>query len=110
MGDGFTNILVAPASQTQIYPPTGGFKGFITPSGCNDTVVPSNCHYWDSTYWQDFDLLVKDANDQGIVVVVADVMDPLNRGGSNQQLSPPVLFPRRVDATAFAHDLQPSRR
>lgn len=105
VGDGFTNVLVAPASQTQGNPPAGGFKGFVTPSGCSSTVVPSNCHYWDSTYWQDFDLLVKDANDQGIVVVVAGVMDPLNRGGSNQNLNPVVPFPTSADATAFARNL-----
>jgi hypothetical protein len=103
--DGFTNILVAPASQTQNNPPAGGFKGFVTPSGCSSAVVPSSCHYWDSTYWQDFDQLVKDANDQGIVVVVAGVMDPLNRGGSNQNLNPVVPFPTSADATAFARNL-----
>lgn len=108
-GDGFTNILVAPAVQTVVAPPSGGFRGFVTPSGCSTgsrPVVPANCHYWDSAYWRDFDILIKDANDAGIVVVVADMMDPLNRAGSNQNLgSPPVLFPARADAVAFARNL-----
>jgi hypothetical protein len=108
-GDGFTNVLVAPAVQTVVAPPSGGFRGFVTPSGCSTgsrPVVPANCHYWDSAYWRDFDILVKDANDAGILVVVADVMDPLNRAGSNQNLgSPPVLFPARADAAAFARNL-----
>jgi hypothetical protein len=107
-GDGFTNILVAPAVQTLADPPAGGFRGFITPSGCgtgSKPVVPASCHYWDSAYWRDFDEMVKVANDKGIVVVVADVMDPLNRAGSNQQISPPVLFPARADAAAFARNL-----
>jgi len=107
-GNGFTNVLVAPAVQTLQNPPSVGFKGFVTASGCTGgsaSVVPSSCHYWDSTYWRDFDKLIKDANDAGIVVVVADLMDPLNRGGSNQQLSPIVPFPASVDATAFARNL-----
>ena len=106
-GNGFTNVLVAPAVQTQVSPPAGGFRGFVTPSGCNSgnpPVVPASCHYWDSVYWRDFDTLVKDANDAGIVVVVADVMDPLNRAGSNQKLTPQVPFPARVDASAFARN------
>jgi Protein of unknown function (DUF4038) len=107
-GNGFTNVLVAPAVQTQSAAPAGGFRGFMPPTGCtsgNPPVVPASCHYWDSAYWRDFDTLVKDANDAGIVVMVADVMDPLNRGGSNQQLTPPVPFPARADASAFARNL-----
>ncbi|HEY2292315.1 MAG TPA: DUF4038 domain-containing protein [Thermoanaerobaculia bacterium] len=107
-GNGFTNVLVAPAVQTLQNAPAGGFKGFVTASGCTGgsaSVVPSSCHYWDSTYWQDFDKLVKDANDAGIVVVVADLMDPLNRGGSNQSLTPVIPFPASADATAFARNL-----
>ncbi len=107
-GNGFTNVLVAPAVQTQVSPPAGGFRGFVTPSGCgsgNPPVVPASCHYWDSAYWRDFDTMVKDANDAGVVVVVADVMDPLNRGGSNQSLTPQVPFPARADASVFARNL-----
>ena len=108
-GDGFTNVLVAPAVQTLADPPSGGFRGFLPTSGCGAAsrpVVPSACHYWDSAYWRDFDSLVKDANDVGIVVVVADLMDPLNRAGSNQMLgNPAVQFPARADAAAFARNL-----
>jgi hypothetical protein len=112
-GGGFTNVLVAPAVQTQANPPANGFQGFIAPSGCGiasppgvaGPVVPANCHYWDSAYWQNFEKLVKDANDAGIVVVVADVMDPLNRAGSNQMINPSVKFPARADAAAFARNL-----
>lgn len=107
-GGGFTNILVAPAVQTVPNPPSGGFRGFIAPAGCGTgdrPVVPASCHYWDSAYWRDFDEMIKVANDKGIVVVVADVMDPLNRGGSNQGINPPVLFPARTDAKAFARNL-----
>jgi hypothetical protein len=107
-GGGFTNILVAPAVQTLADPPAGGFRGFIAPAGCgtgSKPVVPASCHYWDSVYWSDFDKMVKVANDRGIVIVIAGVMDPLNRAGSNQGISPPVLFPARADAAAFARNL-----
>jgi Protein of unknown function (DUF4038) len=105
---GFTNVLVAPAVQTQQNPPSGGFRGFVAPSNCGTgtgPVVPANCHYWDSAYWRDFDAMVRAANDAGILLVVADVMDPLNRAGTNQQISPTVLFPKRADAAAFARNL-----
>ena len=106
-GDGFTNVLVAPAVQSLANPPAGGFRGFIAPPGCGTgsrPVVPAACHYWDSAYWRDFDEMTKVANDAGIVVVVADVMDPLNRAGTNN-LTPQVLFPARADAAAFARNL-----
>lgn len=106
---GFTNILVAPAVQTIATPPAGGFRGFITPPGCGagDTrpVIPASCHYWDSAYWRDFDEMVKVANDAGILIVVAGVMDPLTRAGTNQGISPQVLYPRRNDAAIFARNL-----
>jgi hypothetical protein len=107
-GGGFTNILVAPAVQTLANPPSGGFRGFIAPTGCGTgdrPVVPASCHYWNSAYWRDFDDMIKVANDKGIVIVVADVIDPLNRAGSNQNISPQVLFPARVDAKIFARNL-----
>lgn len=106
-GDGFTNILVAPAVQTVGPAPSGGFKGFKA-VGCqasNRPVVPSSCYYWDSAYWRDFDAMIKAANDAGILIVIADVMDPLNRAGSNQSISPQVLFPKRADAAVFARHL-----
>lgn len=107
-GDGFTNVLVAPAVQTLANPPAGGFRGFIAPPGCGTgdrPVVPANCHYWDSAYWRDFEAMIKVANDAGILIVIADVMDPLNRAGSNQGINPQVLFPRRADAAIFARNL-----
>lgn len=112
---GFSNVLVAPAVQTTENPPPTPpgappvfFKGFVQPSGCNGgspPIVPSSCHYWDSAYWRSFEQLVLDANDAGILVVVADMMDPLNRGGSNQSLEHPVKFPAPADAAAFARNL-----
>lgn len=107
-GGGFTNILVAPAVQTLANPPAGGFRGFIAPPGCGTgdrPVVPASCHYWNSAYWRDFDDMIKVANDKGIVIVIADVMDPLNRAGTNQNISPAVLFPTRNDAKIFARNL-----
>ncbi|HEY7215078.1 MAG TPA: DUF4038 domain-containing protein, partial [Thermoanaerobaculia bacterium] len=106
-GGGFTNVLVAPAVQTQQNPPSGGFRGFVTPQSCGTgtgPVVPANCHYWDSAYWRDFDAMVRAANDAGILLVVVDVMDPLNRAGTNQPISPAVKFPTRADAAVFARN------
>jgi hypothetical protein len=70
-------------------------------------IAPSSaCHYWDSAYWRNFDRLIKDANDVGIVVVVGDVMDPLNRAGTNNLTAQTrVLFPKTADAAAFARNL-----
>ncbi len=114
---GFTVLLVAPANQyisapaSQPTPPSSGFVGFlagkntVTGSACtpaNYRVVPNECSYLDPVYWQKLDSMVKDANDAGIVVMVAGVIDPTDRGGPGNLGT---KYPRQDAAAVFARQL-----
>lgn len=111
---GFTVLLVAPANQyinapaSRPAPPASGFVGFLAGTGCtpaNYKVVPNECSYLDPTYWQKLDSMVKDANDAGIVVMVAGVIDPTDRGGAGTPLTPLQNYPRKDAAAIFARQL-----
>lgn len=106
----FRTVLVAPATQTVSTIPTNGFKGFANArtdcSAAEKAVVPNRCSTWDAKYWEQFDNLVVTANSSGksgLMVIVAGVMDPLVRGGDNNNLG--VSFPRTAEAKVFARNL-----
>ena len=113
-GKGFSVLLVAPASQyvnapaSRPAPPASGFTGFLAGTGCtpaNYKVVPNECSYLDPAYWRKLDSMVRDANDAGIVVLVAGVIDPTDRGGPGTNLTPPQKYPGKSAAEAFARQL-----
>gem|GEM_PF-1999668 len=110
----FTVLLVASANQyinapaSRPTPPASGFVGFLAGTGCtpvNYKVVPNECSYLDPAYWQKLDSMVKDANDAGIVVLVAGVIDPTDRGGPGTTLTPLQKYPRKEAAAIFARQL-----
>jgi hypothetical protein len=105
---------VAPATQyvnspvPQPTPPSSGYVGFLAQAGCgpaNYRVVPNECSYLDPVYWRKLDSMIKDANDAGLVVVVAGLIDPTDRGGSGTFIVPPQKYPRQAAAVAFARQL-----
>jgi hypothetical protein len=105
---GFTALLIAlaPDYVAQL-PPSGTVPGFVQVSGCqpaNNTVEPNECTYWDTVYWQKFDQMVKTANDAGLIAVVAGLIDPMDRSGSNTT-GISVSFPAVNAATVFARNL-----
>lgn len=75
-------------------------------SGCNvdGTPVPNNCSRWMPAYWQQYEAKVQDANANGMVVVVAGVMEPFSYSnptfGSPQWLS---IFGRNLAARLAGH-------
>jgi hypothetical protein len=110
----FTVLLVAPATQyvnsplSQPTPPSSGYVSFLAQAGCgpaNYRVVPNECSYLDPIYWRKLDSMIKDANDAGLVVMVAGVIDPTDRGGSGTLIVPPQKYPRQVAAVTFARQL-----
>ena len=116
-GKGFTAILVAQAPDyVTALPSNGSVPGYRTISGCqagNAGIEPNECTYWDAPYWQNFDKMVKAANDAGLLVLVAGLIDPMDRSGTNTLLydssgNPFHLnlpFPATTIATAFARNL-----
>lgn len=107
---GFTGVLVALAPEyvAQLQPNNAGFHQRAGCSPTNGTVIPNECTYWDAPYWQAFDQRVKDANDAGLIVVVAGLIDPKDRSGSNTNLpgtSTHLSFPAVDTATIFARNL-----
>ncbi len=108
---GFTAVLVALAPQYIAQLPANKIvPGFRPLAGCspsNGSVIPNECTYWDSTYWQAFDKRIKDANDAGLMVVVAGLIDPMDRSGSNTNLpgNASANFPAVDTATIFARNL-----
>jgi hypothetical protein len=105
---GFRTVLVAPATQTVAAIPTVGFVKRAG-SDCNNTavndIVPNRCTRWDGSYWDKFDKLILQANQtaNGIVPIVAGVMDPTVRGGENNGVSK--KFPASAEAKVFARNL-----
>ena len=104
---GFTAILTAAAPKylSQL-PADGAVPGFRKVSGCqagDSTVEPNECTYWDAAYWQNFDQMVKAANDAGLIVVVVGLMDPTDRGGTNTT-GISARFPTTDATTVFARN------
>lgn len=105
----FTTILVAPAPQYLPHPLPANILGFrsmpnCTPNAKNSiNVVPNDCTYWDAPYWQNFDQMVRTANNAGIMIVVAGVMDPMDRSGTNTA-GLNESFPNPDAATIFARN------
>jgi hypothetical protein len=105
---GFRTVLVAPATQTFTTAPSPnlGFQNARADCSAADlSVVPNRCTTWDAKYWESFDDLVLAANSTGIgmIVIVAGVMDPTVRGGSNNGQNR--LFPASPEAKVFARNL-----
>jgi hypothetical protein len=117
VGKGFTAILVAQAPDyVTVLPSNGSVPGFRTISGCqagNAGIEPNECTYWDAPYWQNFDKMVRAANDAGLLVLVAGLIDPMDRSGTNTLLYDSsgnsfhlnLAFPTTTIATAFARNL-----
>ena len=63
--------------------------------------VPNNCSRWRADYWQEVDSMVEYANEQGLVVMMAGVADPSDRGGCHVSQS----YPRTADSVIFARNL-----
>jgi hypothetical protein len=105
----FTTILVAPAPQYLQPPLPANVLGFRSmpkckPNAYNSTsVVPNDCTYWDAPYWQNFDQMVTKANSAGLMIVVAGVMDPMDRSGTNTQ-NLNEKFPNPDMAVVFARN------
>ena len=102
-GKNFTVLLVAPATQyvnpppSQPTPPSSSYAGFLAQAGCTPTnyaVVPNNCSYLDPVYWRKLDSMIKDANDAGLEVMVAGLIDPTDRGGPGTFITPLQKYPR----------------
>ena len=113
-GKNFTVLLVAPATQyinspvPQPTPPSSGYVGFLAQAGCTPTnyaVVPNNCSYLDPVYWRKLDSMIKDANDAGLEVMVAGLVDPTDRGGPGTFITPLQKYPRLNTVAPFARQL-----
>jgi hypothetical protein len=113
-GKNFTVLLVAPATQyinsppSQPTPPSSGYVGFLAQAGCTPTnyaVVPNNCSYLDPAYWRKLDSMIKDANDAGLEVMVAGLVDPTDRGGPGTFITPLQKYPRLNTVAPFARQL-----
>ncbi len=63
--------------------------------------VPNNCSRWRADYWQEVDSMVEYANEQGLVVMMAGVADPSDRGGCHVSQS----YPQTADSVIFARNL-----
>lgn len=105
---GFRTVLVAPATQTFTTAPSPNLGFTAARADCSATdlsVVPNRCTTWDAKYWESLDDLVLAANSTGIgmIVIVAGVMDPTVRGGSNNGQNR--LFPASPEARVFARNL-----
>jgi hypothetical protein len=102
---GFTAVLVAPAvswplsSPWPALPTATGFS-FLQTSGCSGVPIPNGCSKPASTYWQAFDTLIKQANDQDLLVVVAGVVDPIGAESLGSG-----LYPNQANAEDFARYL-----
>jgi hypothetical protein len=83
-------------------PETFAFTQGLPPTGQTCTgAVPNNCSRWRTDYWQEVDSMVEYANQKGLVVVMAGMIDPADRGGCRVSQS----YPRTADAVIFARNL-----
>jgi hypothetical protein len=94
---GFNVVLVAPAPDYNGHAEPGLA---FTSLGCTSTdPVPNACTTWSPSYWQRFDAMVQQANDAGVVVLIAGLIDPTDLGGVSAS------YPTTADATTFARNL-----
>jgi hypothetical protein len=91
----FTVVQMAPAPQWGLSNPAPTLV-FDAAAGCTPSgPLPNNCSRWVSDYWTNFDQLVEAANQNGLVVAIIGVMEPLNQG----------TYPAIEDAEIFARNL-----
>jgi hypothetical protein len=103
---GFTSVLLAPAVAWQPKPgetwmPLPSAAGFsFAQSGSCSASIPNDCSRPRTEYWNAFDTMVKQANDQDILVVIAGVIDPvrLADNGTYPNLQNAVDFARYLSA------------
>jgi hypothetical protein len=98
---GFNTVLigVAPSSDSATDGTDLLFESIGTP--CTGATYPKSCSRWRPLkYWRQLDEIVKLANDRGILVVIAGVMDPQ---GNASNSSP--IYPDAADAEIFARNL-----
>lgn len=92
----FNVVLVAPAATYQTWPWSTGTKPFVP--DCSPTPVPNDCSRPNPGYWNNFDTMISNANQAGIVPLIAGLIDPLDTAdGSN--------YPRQANVVDFARYL-----
>jgi hypothetical protein len=102
LNKGFTAVLIALAPDWAWTNPVAFMN---QPMGCSSAdPVPNNCSMFLSSYWQAFDDKVQQANQSGLVAVIAGLNDPMDRGGS-KDASTLKLYPRKADIQVFARNL-----
>jgi hypothetical protein len=72
----------------------------ISTAGCLGA-VPNNCSRWRPEYWREVDAMVSYANSKGIVILMAGVADPSDRGHCKKSQS----YPTKEDSVIFARNL-----
>jgi hypothetical protein len=57
--------------------------GKMSPCTQDSNTLPNNCSFWLPAYWQQYEAKIQDANAQGMVVVVAGIMEPFSYPSPN---------------------------
>jgi hypothetical protein len=97
-GKGFNVVIVAPAPNYNGHAEPG--TAFTQLASCTSTnPVPNACSTWIPSYWQRLDAMVQQANDSGVVVLIAGLIDPVDLGTGAS------TYPTTADATTFARNL-----
>lgn len=99
----FTVVQLGLAPKWAGEPSTGNNRGpknklssapFEKVSTCTESgVVPNNCSRWNPAYWEELDGMIRYANQQGIVVLLAGLISPYDR------------YPQESDITIFSRNL-----
>lgn len=94
---GFNVALVAPAATYQAWPWSVGTLPFL--SSCTSSApVPNDCSRPNPPYWNAFDTLMSNANQAGIVPLIAGLVDPLDTASNGS-------YPCQANAVAFSRFL-----
>lgn len=103
----FSLVQIAPSPAYAVRP--AGIPAPFTSitSGCSggSGTIPDKCSKWDPVYWRQLDSKVEAANAAGMVVLIAGVMDPLDRGAVNKDGVVTSAYPLTEDAKTFARNL-----
>ncbi len=83
-------------------PDTFAFDQLPPPAGKSCVgAIPNICSRWRADYWQEVDSMIEYANEQGLVILMAGVADPSDRGGCHFSQS----YPRTSDSLTFVRNL-----
>jgi hypothetical protein len=96
---GFNVALIAPSATYQMWPWSTGTMPFVPPS-CSGTTAPTpnDCSRPNPAYWNNFDTLISTANQNGIVPLIAGLIDPLDTASSGH-------YPYQPNAVTFSRYL-----